>query len=218
MPSEKTACKRCGTAILQITADLTEGYCMPCANDQVQANEPVSDYARRRNPEPMLNHLHPGDSIILSAAYFPGWTPDLTGWTIQVSRDGVVRQAVRWYPARTNEEELLKPITLNPSKLAEIQETIDLCPPGGFQALEQAACIDDAAMVSLVIPVKKIRIDLPYFDLAHDLKIGRLRFDEIQNSLFSLFGRIWGFADRHAPYSLGEHVKARRGPSYQKNG
>jgi hypothetical protein len=215
--SEKTACKRCGTAILQITAKLTEGHCMPCANAMARAKEPVPDYVRQGNPEPILNHLHPDDGIILSADYHPGFTPDLTGWTIQVSSDGIVRQAVQWYRKNFREEELLKPITLEPLKLTEIQQLIVDCPPGGFQALEHAACIDDAANVSLIIPPKKIRIDLPYFHLAQDLKKGLRRFDGVQTSLFSLFGRIWSFADRHAPYSLREHQKAKQDLACEKN-
>lgn|GEM_PF-3510903 len=212
--SEKTACKRCATAILQITAKLTEGYCMPCANATARAKEPVTEYVRQRNPEPILNHLHPEDGVILSVAYDPGWSPDLTSWTIQISGKGIVSQAVQWSRMRGARKELLESVTLEPLKLTKIHQLIVDCPPGGFQALKHAACIDDAANVSLIIPPKKIRIDLPYFHLAHDLKKGRRRFDDVQTSLFSLFGRIWSFADWHAPYSLSEHQKSQSRPGF----
>lgn len=187
---------------------------MPCANAMARAKEPVPDHVRQRNPEPILNHLHPEDGVILSVAYHPGWSPDLTNWTTQISGNGTVHQAVQWSCKRGGEEELLESVLLEASKLTEIQQMIDHCPPGGFQSLETAACIDDAANVSLIIPTKKIRIDLPYFHLAHDLKNGRRRFDEVQTSLFSLFDLIWSFADRNAPYSLREHQKGQARHSF----
>ena len=187
---------------------------MPCANALAREKKPVPDYVRQRNPEPILNHLHPEDGVILSVAYHPGWSPDPTSWTSQISGDGIVNQAVQLSLERGGEEELLESVTLEPSKLTEIQQLIADCPPGGFQPLETAACIDDAANVSLIIPTKKFRIDLPYFHLAHDLKNGRRRFDEVQTSLFSLFDRIWSFADRHAPYSLREHQKVQASHSF----
>lgn len=187
---------------------------MPCANAMAGAKEPFPDYVRERNPEPILNHLHPEDGVILSVVYHPGWAPDLASWTTQISGNGIVNQGVRWSRMRRGEEELLESVILEPSKLTEIQQLIADCPPGGFQPLETAACIDDAANVSLIIPTKKFRIDLPYFHLAHDLKNGRRRFDDVQTSLFSLFGRIWSFADQHAPYSLREHQKVQASHSF----
>jgi hypothetical protein len=176
-----------------------------------RAYEPVSDYVRRQNPEPILKHLHPEDSIILSVLYDPGWSPDLTSWTIQISDDGIVSQAVQWsrMRGRGGEEELLDSVFLELPKLAEIQRLIDCGSTDGFQSLQQADCIDDAARVSLNLPLKRVRLDLPYFHLEYELRKGYRQFDATQRASFSSFGQIWNFADRHAPYSLSEHQNNR---------
>lgn len=201
-PSPKAICIRCGVSILQITFDLTGGHCMPCANAMARAKEPVTDYVRRRNPEPILKHRHPAENVIISVCYIPGWTPDLTSWVIQISDDGILRQAVDWDREEGREEELLDPVMLTSSGLAGLQQLIASCSPDTFRSLTSAATIDDVPMVSLVIPAHDLHVDLPYFDLTEDV-----RFDESQLASFQLFGELWRFADRHAPYSLRHHEK-----------
>ena len=205
----KTLCSRCCTEILQITANLTDGHCMPCANALARAKEPVPDYIRRKNPAPILDHRNPEGSVILSVFYHPGFTPDLTSWTIQITSEGVIRQTVRWYHKEHKEEELLAPVTLDNSQLADFQRLIDLCASDTFKVLENAACIDDAAIVSLILPQKEIQIDLPYFDLQHSIKKRRQRFNEAEQSAFALFGQLWRLVDHVSPHSLTEHQKAR---------
>jgi hypothetical protein len=192
-----------------MTAGLTGGYCMPCANAMARAKEPVSDYVRRRNPEPLLDHLNPGEGVILSVGYHPGYAPDLTSWTIEVAGDGVLRQAVRWSRQTGRAEELLEPVSLDAAGLAEIRGLVGSCGADSFVPLERDACVDDVAIISLVMPGQGGRVDLPYFYLAEDLRRGWLKFDEARNVAFHLFGRIWNFADRHAPYSLRVHEGRR---------
>jgi hypothetical protein len=206
-PSPKTTCTRCGTSILQITADLTGGHCMPCANAMARAKEPVTDYVLRRNPEPVLDHLHPAEDVIISVDYHPGWSPDLTSWVIQISNDGMLRQAISWHRKRGREAELLEPVTLKLTDLAAFQLLIESCSPDSFRSLADAACVDDAAMVSLIMPGRNVKVELPYFHLEHDLKRGSRKFEEMQASSFQLFGQLWRFADRHAPYSLRDREK-----------
>jgi len=98
---------------------------------------------------------------------------------------------------------------LDNSQLADFQRLIDLCASDTFKVLENAACIDDAAIVSLILPQKEIQIDLPYFDLQHSIKKRRQRFNEAEQSAFALFGQLWRLVDHVSPHSLTEHQKAR---------
>ena len=206
-PSPKTTCTRCGTSILQITADLNDGHCMPCVKALAWESEPPIEFVRGRRRERLLNHAHPAEGVILSVAFHPGFTPDLTSWVIEISNDGALRQAVDWY---RGEEELLDPVTLKPSDLAELQELVESCSPESFRSLKNFGCIDDAALVSLVMPAQGVSESLPYFHLEFDLKKGRWQLDETQAASFQLFSQLWRFADRHAPYRLCEHEKKNR--------
>ena len=207
----KTECRRCGAGILQITADLTDGHCMPCADALAREKRPVPEYVKRRNPEPLLDHCNPGEGVILSIAYHPGFTPDLTSWTIQISLDGVLQQAVDWHRrAGPRKEELLDPARLNAPQLAELQRVIERCEGDAFKSLKRTMCVDDAALVSLVIPYKQIKTSLPYFHFRHDIRKGRLQLDDAQQSAFAQFEQLWGLVDRFAPYSLRQHEQARR--------
>lgn len=180
---------------------------MPCANARARAKEPVPEYVRRRNPEPLLNHLHPTEGVMLSVDYHPGFTPDLTGWTIQIRRDGEVRQAVRWYRSSSREEELLDPVTLGQREITKLEEFITRWNADAFEELNRAACVDDAANVSLVLKARGLQADLPYFHFVHLMKKGLIKLNESQKVALSAFGDLWKFTDRLAPYSLHEHEK-----------
>lgn len=182
---------------------------MPCANALARAKQPVPECIRRRNPEPILNHPEPQESVILSVLYHPGFTPDLTSWTIQISGEGVIQQAVRWHRQGPREEELLDSVILGSPQLVTLSRLLERSTPDAFRSLERAACIDDAAIVSLVVPHNHVKIDLPYFDLAHDLKKGRCNFNEEEQASFALFGQLWKLVDQAAPYSLAKHQKGR---------
>lgn len=182
---------------------------MPCAKALTRAKEPVPEYVRKRNPEPLLNHLSPDKGVILSVAYHPGYTPDLTSWMIQVNSDGEVHQAIQWYRGQRDEEELLDPSLLDPIQMKTLESLLTRFRSTDFGELERAATVDDAAMLSIVAPVQGIRADLPYFHFVHFMKKGMIKFDDKQKLSLSAFGEIWKFMDSNAPYSLNEHEKGR---------
>lgn len=208
--SSKTACTRCGAGILQITADLNGGHCMPCAKALAREREPSVGYEDRHYPKPLLDHLKPEDGIILSVSYDPGWSPDSTSWVIQISGNGVLRQAMLWSQERGRKAELLDPVVLGASDLAAIRELVDGCSRETFLSLRTADCVDDVATVSLVMPAHGVKASLPYFHYEEGLKRGRREFDEAQRAAFELFGKLWHFADRHGPYRLRDHEKKGR--------
>jgi hypothetical protein len=165
-PLPKTNCTRCGAGILQITADQTGGHCMPCAKVLGRESRLLLDrLPGRRDSEPLLNHRHPASDVMLSVDYDPGWSPDLTSWVIQISGDGILHQAICWDRKRGGEAELLKPLTLDPSDLAELQQIVGTCAPDSFRVLTDGYCIDDAATVSLVMPGQGVRTSVHYYNV-----------------------------------------------------
>jgi hypothetical protein len=209
VPSPKTTCTRCGAGILQITADLTGGHCMPCAKAQARDDSPLLELQRRRYPDPLLDHRHPAENVILSVGYHPGWSPDLTSWVIQIAADGLLRQAMLWHRERGNEAELLAPVTLAQTDFVAIQKLVESCTPESFRCLTDGYCMDDAAEVSLVMPGQGVKATFAYFAFEHDRKTGRWSPTEAEAAAFRLFRQIWRFADRHAPHTLSDHEKRR---------
>jgi len=214
MTAAKSNCKACDAEILQITFDLTEGYCMPCANQRARADKPVSDYVSKRWPKPILVHSSPPDEVLLSVCYSPGWSDDLTSWVIHILKDGLLRQAVQWHTpgVSTITEEELDSTNLPQEDLDCILEILDSCTPEAFRAAEQAMCVDDVSSVSFRNSPRGIRVGLPLFALAEEVKRGRIDLDAVQRQGFEALDRLWSVADSNAPYPIRKHNKANRVP------
>ena len=180
---------------------------MPCANKLASAKEPVSDFVRQKYPQPLLDHRNPEDGVILSLAYHPGFTPDLTSWIIQINEIGELQQAVHWYRHSNREEELMETAEVDEDHLLQLSRLLDRADSDSCRSLESAICIDDAAMVSIFAPQRDLRVDLPYFHMAHDIKKGRQRLSDDESRVFQAFASIWKFADGCAPYNLRQHQK-----------
>lgn len=185
---------------------------MPCANQRARADKPVSDYVSKRWPKPILVHSSPPDDVLLSVFYNPGWSDNLTSWVIHILRDGLLRQAVQWHTpgAATITEEELDPTNLPQEDLDRILEILDSCTPEAFRAAEQAMCADDVSSVSFRNSPRGIRVGLPLFTLAEDVKRGRIDLDAPQRQGFEALDRLWRIADSNAPYPLRKHKKANK--------
>ena len=203
----KTTCTRCGTSILQITADLHDGCCMPCVHALEGERRPL--VVMRPMPEPLLNHLDPAEDIILSVDYHSGLF-DTASWVIQISNDGTLRQAMLWYRDGEWDAKLLESVTLKPSDFAEVQELITCCTPDCFYYLAETIGPEEDGILSLAIPTQGVRGSLAYRALEEDLSSSTWRLLEANSASFLLFSQLWRFADRHAPYRMREHEKKIR--------
>lgn len=153
MASPQTTCARCGTVILRMTAEITGGHCMPCARTLV----PDAGFFRRREPDPVLNHTHPEEDVILSVFYHPGWSPDLTSWTIQISDDGQLRQEVHRDHRVKGPEGLQETVPLGDAGLSEVRELLEQCGSITFRDLGFLNNVDDAPWFDLVLPSHSAR-------------------------------------------------------------
>jgi len=211
MGSPKTNCKKCGTEILQITADLNEGRCMPCKKDDWRKEVLIPQIASMvREHTPILNHKTNSEDVLVSIHFHPGFTPDLTSWTFQISRDGIMRQAVWWYTQRHDRpEEELDSVRLDDATMKRLGQLITEAESLKLAEIGHLSCIDDAAMVSVRFPRSGEHADIPMLSMQEDIRKGRRKLTDVEKPRFSVVEAIWMLADRHARYSINEHHKGR---------
>ena len=185
---------------------------MPCTNKRARSEEPVSDYVSRRWPKPILVHSSPPDDVLLSICYSPGWSDDLTSWVIHIRQDGLLRQAVQWHTSGVSgiTEEELESTNLSQEDLARVSELLHSCPTEAFRAAERAICVDDVSSISFRSSPRDIRVGLPLFSLAEEIKRGRVELDELSQRGFETLEYLWRLADSNAPYTLSKHSKANK--------
>lgn len=208
MPEPRANCQKCGADIMQITYDLTEGYCMPCANERARADKPISSYVSKRNPKPILSHSKPAEGVILSASYFPGWNPDLTSWIIQINKEGVLRQAVDWYtPQYKKVEKELDPIHLTVEQLKKLENLLAVAVKIDFNILFRHCCVDDVESMGLTSPTYEFKAEIPLTHIPESLKYQGNALSQNEQEAFDAFANLWHFADSHARYSYKDHWK-----------
>jgi hypothetical protein len=185
---------------------------MPCKN-AVWRKEvlipQIASMVRGRNP--ILNHKTTSEDVLVSIHFHPGFTPDLTSWTFQISRDGIMRQSVWWYrPRHDRSEEELDAVRLDDATMKRVHRLITEVESLKLAEIGHLACIDDAPMVSVRFPRSGEHADIPMLSMQDDLREGRRKLTDLEQSRFSVAEAIWLVANRHARYSITDHHKCRR--------
>ena len=207
MSAPKTQCSDCGAEILQVTADITEGYCMPCAKRAKAAAEPKPDWMRMKSGEPVQHAPKLEADAIVFASFSPGFATDLTSWDTQILKSGKVVQEIDWWkpdgPKRRGTE--TRETQISSDSIDALRGVIDGLDVEGIDEITQQICVDDAELISLIVPSRKLqRAVSPYtyefIDREHGLT-ARAR------SGLKSFRAAWDLIDSVSPYSTKEHWK-----------
>ena len=195
--TSKVKCESCGTSILETTYELTEGFCMPCAQRRYDDGLPVSDYVKKRWPKPILSFSKLPDDVILAVAFSPGWGDEGACWVVHILEEGILRQTVQRLPLnRDNIEEELDFVILEEEQITHLRGLLAQCGKVDFNALRDKVCVEDSLDISLKGQLGSFRVTLSaYLNIA--VEDGSITLTDSELEAYQLFNDVYGFVTTH---------------------
>lgn len=210
MPSPKTSCSECSAAILQITADITGGLCMPCSNRRKRDAERGPEWLERKLGRPVPEAPKLGPDAIIHASFFPGFATDLTSWETEITASGAVIQRIHWRRPDSSwrrEEQILKG-EASGAAIADLESLIAALDIAGVEQMAKETCIDDAELITLLVPSREFWgtasvYTFEFVDREH-------RFSDLARRGLSSFRAVWDWIESVSPYTTTRHWKESR--------
>lgn len=207
MPDPKNNCAECGTVILQITADITGGFCMPCSNRKKHPTQGPLDWLSKKCGEPVDEVLQLEPDVIIHASFLPGLAEDLSSWETQVTLGGVLIQKIDWWRRGSSNppEREIRTSEVSRDDIARLAALIQALDTDELKQLAKEVCIDDVELISFLIPSREFYEAISPYSAEYLDRNGQLS-DAARSGLVSARA-LWDQIESISPYTTAQHWK-----------